>query len=64
MNAGQFPALTVAAVSLFSIMAEDKGNFLCTEILNKRPVLMNDAAIKFKIERRVTAMYSCAKTDL
>lgn len=28
MRAGQFPAQTVAAVSLFSIMAKDKGNLL------------------------------------
>lgn len=63
MRAGQFPVLTVAAVSLFSIIAKDKGNFLCSEILNKQPVLMNEAAIKFKIERNVTVMYSCAKID-
>lgn len=63
MRAGQFPVLTVAAVSLFSIMAKDKGNFLCFEILNKQPVLMNDSAIKFEIERNATAMYFCAKIE-
>ncbi len=63
MRAGQFPVLTVAAVSLFSIIAKDKGNFLCSEMLNKQPVLMSAAAIKFKIERNVTVMYPCAKID-
>lgn len=32
---GQFPSLTVTAVRLFSIMAEDEGNSLYFEILNK-----------------------------
>lgn len=31
-----------AAVTLFIIMAKDKGNFLCFELLNKQPVLMNE----------------------
>lgn len=62
MRAGQFPVLTVA-VRLFSIMAKNKGNFLCLEILNKKPVLINQAVIKFKIEIKVTAMYSCAELE-
>lgn len=53
MRAGQFPAQTVAAVSLFSIMAKDKGNLLCFKICNKQPLMMNEAAIKFKTERTV-----------
>lgn len=60
MRAGRFPALTVAAVSLLSIMAKDKGNFLRLEILNKQPALMNAASIKFRI---FTVMYSGAKID-
>lgn len=40
-------------VSLFSIMAKDKGNLLCFKICNKQPLMMNEAAIKFKTERAV-----------
>lgn len=53
MRAGQFPVLTVAAVSLFSIIAKDKGNLLCFEILNKQPVTMNETAIGFRTEGMV-----------
>ncbi len=42
-------ASSVAAVTLFPIMAKDKGNFLCSELFNKQPVLMNEAAIKYRI---------------
>lgn len=58
MRAGQFPVLTIAAVSLFSILAKDKGNFLRLEIFNKQPALINDAAIKFKI---INAVHFYAK---
>lgn len=58
MRAGQFPVLTIAAVSLFSILAKDKGNFLRLEIFNKQPALINEAAIKFKI---INAVHFYAK---
>lgn len=48
VRAGQFPAPTVAAVSLFSIMAKDKGNLLCLRICNKQPLMMNEAVQNFK----------------
>lgn len=50
MRAGRFPVLTVTAVSLFSIMAKDKGKLLCFEILNKQPVMMNETAIEPRTE--------------
>ena len=61
LRAGQFPALTVAAISLFSIMAKDKGKLLCFKTHSKEPVMTNEVAIKFKTE--ITVMYSYAKID-
>lgn len=61
VKAGQFPVLTVAAVSLLSIMGKDKCNFLCFETLNKQPAVMNKAAVEIKTEMNVATMYVCAE---